>query len=156
MPHYYFHFLDLETANLVRDSAGLSLLNRNEAQREAISLARDILRHPIQALNWQVVVTDATANVVLRMPLSKVRARKFESAFNLIRRIALYEPRFSPNVFTWFVTAAVFALVLESLLFGSVLRRAGDGGGNTGEYRLAGESTRLYGTSEQACGQANE
>ena len=152
MPHYYFHFLDLETANLVRDSAGVPLQNRNEAQREAISLARDILRHPIQPLNWQVVVTDAAANVVLRVPLSKVRARKFESAFNLIRRIALYEPRVSPHVFTWLVTAAVFAIIIESLLFGGVLRRGGDGSGNTGDYRLAGETTRVSGPSEQACG----
>jgi hypothetical protein len=156
MPYYYFHFLDLETANLIRDSAGISLRNRNEAQREATSLARDILRHPIQALNWQVVVTDATANVVLRVPLSKVRARKFESAFNLIRRIAFYEPRVSPHVFTWLVTGAVFAIVIESLLFGGVWRRAGDGGGNAGEYRLAGETTRLSGPSEQACGQPDE
>lgn len=156
MPHYYFHFLDLETANLVRDSAGRSLMNRNEAQREAISLARDILRHPIPAFNWQVVVTDAAANVVHRVPLSKVRARKFESAFNLIRRIAFYEPRVSPHVFTGFVTAAVFAIVIESLLFGGVLRRAGDGGGNRGDYQLAGETTRVSGPSEQACGRPNE
>ena len=156
MPHYYFHFLDLETANLVRDSAGVSLLNRNEAQREAISLARDILRHPIQTLNWQVVVTDAAANVVLRVPLSKVRARKFESVFNLIRRIAFYEPRVSPHVFTWLVSAAVFVIVIQSLVFGGVLRRGGDGGGNAGEYRLAGETTRVSGPSGQACGQPNE
>jgi hypothetical protein len=118
MPRYYFHFVDLKTANLVRDSAGVSLLNSNQAKREAISLARDILRHPIQAGNWQVVVTDATASVILRVPLSGVRARKFEAAFNLIRRVAFYEPRFGPHVFTWLLAAAVVAIIIESFLFG--------------------------------------
>ena len=151
MPRYYFHFLDLETANLVRDSAGVALLNGNQAKREAVSLARDIRRHPMRAVNWQVVVTDATASVILRVPLSKVKPRKFAAAFNLIRRIALYEPRLGPHVFTLFLTAAVIAVIMESFLFGNLLRETRDGAANKGVYRLTGESARVSGTSVRRC-----
>jgi hypothetical protein len=71
MPRYYFHFLDAKAANLVRDSAGVSLPDVNQAKREALSLARDLLRHPIQILNWQIVVVDASASVILRLPCQK-------------------------------------------------------------------------------------
>jgi hypothetical protein len=152
MPRYYFHFLDAKAANLVRDSAGVSLPNVNYAKREAISLARDLLRHPIQILNWQIVVVDASASVILRLPLSKVGRRKFGLAFDLLRRVAFYEPRFRPQVFTWLLTAVVFALMMESLLLGSALHPASEGNVTTGVYRLTGETTRLYGASQQACG----
>jgi hypothetical protein len=61
MPRYYFHFLDERTANLVRDSACASLPNANEAKREAIRLAQDIIRHQLHGSTWQVVVTDVNA-----------------------------------------------------------------------------------------------
>ena len=149
MPRYYFHFLDVNAANLVRDSLGVSLPNVKQAKREAINLAQDILRHPIQRMPWQIVVTDAAANVVLRVPLSRVKARKFEAAFDLIRRAAFYEPRLGSHVFTWLLMAVVFAIVMQSLLFHQVLRRTEHG---NDVYRLAGETTRLYGTPEQLCG----
>ncbi len=68
MPRYYFHLLDESTANLVRDSAGASLPNASEARREAIGLPQDIIRHGLHGLSWQVILTDADANVVLRVP----------------------------------------------------------------------------------------
>lgn len=152
MPRYYFHFLDAKVANLVRDSVGISLPNVNQAKREAVSLAQDILRHPMKILNWQIVVVDASASVILRLPLSKVTARKFEVAFDLVRRVALYEPRFRASIFTWLLTVVVFALMTESLLLGSALRPAGYVKEAQGVYRLTGETMRLYGNSQPACG----
>ena len=97
MPRYYFHLLDERTADLVRDSAGASLRNASEAKREAIGLAHDIIRHRLHGSTWQVVVTDANANVVLKVSLSNVQPRKIEVAFDRVcriaRRMALYEPR---------------------------------------------------------------
>jgi len=126
MPRYYFHLLDGSTANLVRDFAGASLLNAEDAKREAIGFAQDIIRHRLHGLSWQVVVTDADANVVLRVPLSTVRPRKFQATFDLARRIALYEPRLRPHMFTWLLMAAVFALIVESVMLSSVLRQTAD------------------------------
>ena len=129
MPRYYFHLLDESNATLVRDSAGVALPDARRAQREAIGLAQDIRRHRLHGLSWQVVVTDASANVVLRLPLSQVRPRRIQIAIDLVRRIALYEPRLRPRIFTWLLTAAVFALIVESVVLGSAVRHAADLGG---------------------------
>ena len=126
MPHYYFHLLDQSNATLVKDSAGVSLLDARQAKREAIGLAQDIRRHRLQGLSWQVVVTDASANVVLRLPLSSVRPRRIQAAIDLVRRIALYEPRLRPHIFTWLLTAVVLALIVESVVLSSAVRHAAD------------------------------
>jgi hypothetical protein len=119
MPRYFFHFLDGNAVNLVRDSAGTSLPGANEAKREAVGLAQDIIRHQLHGSTWQVVVTDANADVVLRVPLSRVRRNRIKAALDLVRSIALYEPRFQPRLFTWLLTAVVFALIMESAMLSS-------------------------------------
>jgi len=130
MPRYYFHLLDESTANLVRDSAGASLLDASEAKREAVSLAQDIIRHRLHGSKWQIVVTDANTNVVLRVPLSGLRPRKIQAAFDRVRRvarrIALYEPRLRPHIFTWLLMAVVLALILQSLMLSVALRHTAD------------------------------
>jgi hypothetical protein len=131
MPRYYFHLVDGSTANLVRDSAGAFLPNACKARREAIALAQDIIRHRLHGLSWQVLVTDADANVVLRVPFSKVRPQKIRAAFDLARRIALYEPRLRAHIFTWLLTAVVFALIMESVMLNSVSRQPADVTGTT-------------------------
>lgn len=126
MPRYYFHLLDERTADLVRDSAGASLRNASEAKREAIGLAHDIIRHRLHGSTWQVVVTDANANVVLKVSLSNVQPRKIEVAFDRVcriaRRMALYEPKLRSHIFTWLLTAVVFALIMELAMLSSMLR----------------------------------
>jgi hypothetical protein len=116
MPRFYFHLLDESSANLVRDSAGTCLPNANEAQREAIGLAQDIIRHQLHGSTWQVVVTDAIANVVFTVPFAKVRPQRFRAVFDRVRSLALYEPRFRPHIFTWLLTAVVIALIMESAM----------------------------------------
>jgi hypothetical protein len=126
MPRYYFHLLDESTANLVRDSAGASLRNADEAEREAISLAQDIMHHHLHGSTWHVVVTDAKADVVFRIPLAQARPQRIKAALDLVRRIALYEPRFRPHIFTWLLTAVVFALIIESAMLSSRSRPTAD------------------------------
>jgi hypothetical protein len=53
MPRSYFHLLDERTANLLRDYEGTSLPNANEAKREAIGLAQDIVRHRLRSEHWE-------------------------------------------------------------------------------------------------------
>ncbi len=126
MPRYYFHLLDESTANLVRDSAGASLPNANEAKREAIGLARDIISHQLHGSTWQVVVTDANANVVFRVPLSQIRPQRIKAALYRVRSLALYEPRVQPQIFTWLLTAVVIALIMESAMLSSTSRHTAD------------------------------
>lgn len=126
MPRYYFHLLDERTANLVRDSAGASLPNVNQAKREAIGLARDIVRHQLHGSAWQVVVVDANEDIVLRVSLSRVRPQRIKATFDRIRRIALYEPRFRPHIFTWLLTAVVLALIMESAMLTSMSQHTAD------------------------------
>jgi len=116
MPRYYFHLLDDSTGNLIRDPAGASSVNAAEAKREAIDLAQDIIRHQLHGPTWQIVVTDENAKVILRVPLSKVRPRRIRVIFDLLRCVALYEPRLRPQIFTWLLTAVVLALIIQSAL----------------------------------------
>jgi hypothetical protein len=123
MPRYYFNLHDAGTANLIRDSAGASLLNATEAKREALALAQDIVRHRLHGSTWRVVVTDENANIILRLPLSKVRPRRIRAVFDLLRSTALYEPRVKPQIFTWLLTAVVLALIIQSALVSRHLSR---------------------------------
>ena len=126
MPRYFFHLLDADAAHLVRDLAGVGLRNIGEAEREAKGLAQDIIRHRLHGSGWQVVVTDAHANVVLKVPFAKVRQRKIKGIFDLVRRAMLYEPRVRPYIFTWLLAAVVLGLTLESILLICLSRHAGD------------------------------
>jgi hypothetical protein len=116
MPRYYFHLLDASTATFIRDSAGASLLNATEAKREAVALAQDIVRHRLHGSTWKVVVTDENTSIILRVPLSKVRPRRIRVVFDLLCRVAFYEPRLRPQIFTWLLTAVVLALIIQSAL----------------------------------------
>lgn len=136
MPRYFFHLLEESDQNLVRDLEGISLFGFAEVRKEAIGLARDIVEHGLHQSTWQVVVTDANAAVVLTVPLSEIRPRKMKARFDLARRISTYEPKLRPHVFTWLLTAAVFAMFVQAALLTSVLRD------RTESYRTA--STRPY------------
>lgn len=126
MPRYYFHLLDERTAILVRDPVGASLPNVNQATREAIGLARDIARHQLHGSAWQVVVVDANEDIVLRVPLSRAQPQRIKAIFDRLRRIALYEPRFQPHIFTWLLTAVVLALIMESAMLTSTSQHTAD------------------------------
>jgi hypothetical protein len=79
MPRYFFHLLEENDQNLVRDSEGIFLSDAAEVRKEAIGLARDIVEHGLHQSTWQVVVTEADAAFVLAVPLSEIRPRKMKS-----------------------------------------------------------------------------
>jgi hypothetical protein len=114
MPRYFFHLFEVSTKNLVRDLEGTSLSNTGEAKREAIGLARDIVEHGLHQSTWQVVVTDENAANVLMVSLSQIRQRKMRVWLDLVRRTAMYEPRFQPHLFAWLLTAMVCAVIIQA------------------------------------------
>ena len=121
MPRYFFHFLDEDSNNLVKDSVGCSLSDTGQAKKEAIGLARDIATHGLHGTGWQVIVTDANA-VVITVSHSEIRPRRMKPWFDLARRIATYEPNFQPHIFAWLLTALVFAAIVQAAVTTSVLR----------------------------------
>ena len=121
MPRYFFHLLDEDTNNLVRDSVGCTLSDTGQAKREAIGLARDIATHGLHGTGLRVIVTDADA-VVLTVSHSHIRPRRMKPWLDLARRIATYEPNFQPHIFAWLLTALVFAAIVQAAVTTSVLR----------------------------------
>ena len=121
MSRYFFHLLDEDTNNLVRDSVGCTLSDTGQAKREAIGLARDIATHGLHGTGWRVIVTDADA-VVLTVSHSHIRPRRMKPWLDLARRIATYEPNFQPHIFTWLLTALVFAAIVQAAMTTSMLR----------------------------------
>lgn len=122
MPRYFFHLLDESGQNLMRDSEGLSLPDVAVAKKEATGLARDIVGHGLHQPTWQVVVTDANADTVLAVPLSESRPRKIKAWLALARRIAMYEPKLRPHIFSWLIMAAVTAMFIQAALLTNVSR----------------------------------
>jgi len=125
MPRYFFHLFEVSTKNLVRDLGGISLSNAGEAKREAIGLARDIVEHGLHQSTWQVVVTDENAAQLLTVSLSQIRQRKMRVWLDLVRRTAMYEPRLRPRLFTWLLTAVVFAVIIQAAELHYLSRRDG-------------------------------
>jgi hypothetical protein len=142
MARYFFYLYDGDSKNLVRDSEGAEFSSLAEAKNEAIGLGQDIVGHGIDRSTWQVLVIDENGHQVLRVPLSKVRARKFRTWIDLAHRIATYQPRFRSWVFTWLLTAAVLAMIGQAIVFMLRVKESSDS-----SYHLASaeaESRTLY------------
>lgn len=132
MPRYFFHLYDSNTKNLVRDSEGAIFSSFREAKNEAIGLGRNIAGLGIDRSTWQVLVVDDNGDQVLRMPLSHVRARKFQPWIDLAHRIATYQPRFRSGVFTWLLAAAALVMIGQAIVLTLRVRDQG-----RGDYHLA-------------------
>jgi hypothetical protein len=118
MFRYFFHMVEGRTKHLVRDLEGSSFSNTGEARKEAIGLARDIIGHGLHGSTWRVVVTDENGRTILTVPLAENLARKISRKMrtwlNLARRIAAYEPKLQSHVFTWLLTAAMLAMIIQA------------------------------------------
>jgi hypothetical protein len=125
MPRYFFYLYDSSSKNLVRDSEGVLLSGLRDAKNEAIGLGKDIARLGIDRSTWQVLVIDENGDRVLRVPLSEIRARKFQSWIDLAHRIATYEPRFRSHVFTYLLMAAVLAMIGQAVVLTPQFRESG-------------------------------
>ena len=113
MPRYFFHLFEGET-DLVMDSDGASFSDVGEAKKEAIGLARDVVAHGLHRTTWHVVVADENGDEVLGVPLAEIRARKMQAWLNWILRLATYEPKFQSHLFTWLLTVALLAIIIQS------------------------------------------
>ena len=122
MPRYFFHLFEGDTQSLVRDPQGISLSDAGEATKEAIGLARDIVHHGLHGSTWQILVADGNAAIVLKLPLSEVRPCKVRPWRDLARRIATYEPKLRPRIFTWLLTVAVLAVIMQAATLIGVAR----------------------------------
>jgi hypothetical protein len=124
MPRYYFHLLEESNQTLVRDLDGIILSDDAEATKEAIGLAQDIVGHGIHKSRWQVVVTNANADIILATTLSEIRPRKMKAWLALVRRISMYEPKIRSHIFTWLLTVATFVMIVQAALLTRVSRDA--------------------------------
>jgi hypothetical protein len=89
-----------------------------------------------------VLVVDENGHEVLKVPLAKVQARRFQSWIDLARRIATYQPRFRSGVFTLLLTAAVLAMIGQAIVLTLRVREQSDS-----SYHLASaeaEASTLY------------
>ena len=132
MPRYFFHLFEDNTQNLVRDPQGISLADAGAAKKEAIGLAQDIVQHGFFGSTWQVIVTDANSAIVLQLPLLEVRPCKMKPWLDLARRVATYEPKLRPHIFTWLLTVAIFALIMQTATLTGVSRSTPEATGSLG------------------------
>jgi hypothetical protein len=113
MPRYFFHLLDENTDDLMRDSVGCTFSDTSHARSEAIALARDIASHGLQGRRWQVIATDGDA-VVLTVSHNDIHPRRIKSWLDLGHRVAAYEARLRPHIFAWLLTALVLAVIAQA------------------------------------------
>jgi len=142
MARYFFHLYDADSKNLVRDSEGAVFSSVAEAKNEAIGLGQDIAGLGIDRSTWQVLVIDENGHEVLKVPLSKVPARKFQSWIDVAHRIATYQPRFRSGVFTWLLAVAMLTMAGQAIILMLHVREPSDG-----NYHLASaeaEASTLY------------
>jgi uncharacterized protein YdbL (DUF1318 family) len=127
MSRYFFHVIDERTANLVRDSAGASFATVDEAKKEAIGFARDIVGHKLYGSTWRVVATNDNGQQILTVALAEIRPLKIRNWLGLIRRIVTYEPRLRPYILTGLLTAALFATIMQAAMLTGRVGELGSG-----------------------------
>jgi hypothetical protein len=107
MPPYFFHLLEKTTNELVKDPAGTFLPDAMATKKEALGLARDVVRHGFHTACWDVLVTDMDEALVTRVPLAKVRLSKLKACFDVARRFSIYKPRHHERILTWLLITVV-------------------------------------------------
>ena len=132
MPCYFFHLYNENNRNLVRDSQGTSLSDDGKAKKEAIGLAQDIVQHGLHGSTWKIIVADENAAIVLKLPLSEIRPRKMKLWLDFACRIATYEPKLRQHIFTWLLTVAIFALIMQTATLTGVSKRTREVTGSLG------------------------
>jgi Domain of unknown function (DUF6894) len=119
MPRYFFHMVEGDGRELVRDSQGLVLSGPAHARKEAVGLARDITSHGLTGSlqTWKITVTDENGNQVLLVPLSEISAAsiwtRFEPAWLLGRLKSIFSLRPPSARFT---AAAGLGIVMQAAL----------------------------------------
>ena len=78
MPRYFFHMIEGDDSDLIKDSDGVVLDNTSEARKQAIALARHIVEDSSgESLDgWKIVVADENGNQLLVIALSEGPTRR--------------------------------------------------------------------------------
>lgn len=113
MPRYFFNMVQGADGSIVRDREGMMLAGVPAARREAVGLARDVVRHRLNGLaqTWQVVVTDDGGKEVLSVPFSEIRVSRLSALTELARRIATLVRGSTPRAPVSFLLPLLFVLL---------------------------------------------
>jgi len=115
MPRYFFNIIEGDSKRLVLDDReGIVLASVEEARKEAIGLARDIVRHRVRTSNEtrKVIVSDANENEVLTVLLSQVRGRARWVSLDLGSRIARFKSKLGLRSLAW-LFAPFLAIIVQ-------------------------------------------
>jgi hypothetical protein len=127
MARYFFNIIEGQSKTLLRDSQGAEFPSLDEARKEAIGLARDIVRHKYPTQTCRIVVSNQNGDEVLDVFLSEIRARKIRDWFDLAARIAKLEPGLGTRPLVWVVAAALLGIFAQTAV--TILVREESGGG---------------------------
>lgn len=120
MPRYFFDVLGGDLKSLVKDSEGTVFPGVQEARKEALDFARDVVKHGFREKiqTWKIVVTDDNGVQILAIPLSQIRVHSNRILSELWGRFAGLKFGLGLRVFAWSIAAALVIVVV-----GGPLRR---------------------------------
>jgi hypothetical protein len=136
VPRYFFNVVDGVSKTLMGDPDGIVFFDLTGARKEAVGWARDCARHNFHGSiqSWKVIVTDENADVVLTVPLCKVRPSKLTRAWlQLDRRIS----NLGSHVLVFSLAAAIAVVVVQAGLKTAPVKETGWG------YELASVSIEI-------------
>jgi hypothetical protein len=118
MPRYFFHMVEGDGSELIRDSDGVVLESVSEARKQAIALARHIVEDSSGGSldGWKIVVTDENGDELLIMPLSEMSAQSSRMWFQPGSLIARCKHLFGLRPSARFEAAAALGIVVQAAL----------------------------------------
>ena len=118
MPRYFFHMIEGDDSNLIRDSDGVVLDNTSEARKQAIALARHIVEDSSgESLDgWKIVVADENGNRLLVMALAEMSAQSSRKWFEPGSLIARCKHLFGLRPSARFDAAAALGIIVQAAL----------------------------------------
>jgi hypothetical protein len=141
MPRYFFHVLGGDLKSAVKDSEGTVFPGVQEARKEAMDFARDVVKHGFRETiqTWKIVVTDDNGAQILAIPLSQVRVRSNRILSELWSRFAGLKCSLGLRIFAWSIAAAMVIVVVQ----GSLRREAAIGDNRSYETVSTGQDAIL-------------
>ena len=117
MPRYFFKMSEGLSNTIVEDREGIRFTSMREVRKEAIDLAIDIAEHEFRGTNQtsEIIVTNEKGNVVLTVPLSKIRFRKIRNWLKRRRYFIKSRKALAERAMAWLVIMAAFAVALYTI-----------------------------------------
>jgi hypothetical protein len=134
MPRYFFNMVEGEGRDLIRDSDGVMLADPSAARKEAVALARDIVRHGLQGPieTWKIVVTDDRGDQLLILPLSDIPVQSVRTRFGPRSLIARCRYLFGSGPSARFAAVAGLGILIQAALMTGLMIM-----NESGTYRTA-------------------